>query len=104
MSSRSDVELARNVRQDAPACRRFTVARGVERVAERDQERPFAQIARVADRQGLELGRFASVVLTRGDDGQVASRVGGDDLGVKFLPVGRANGQLARPFDNMIAS
>ena len=59
---------------------------------------PFAQLEPASPiGQRLEPGWIGPVALDRDDHGQVAPRVGRDDLGIELLPVGRANDQLPRP-------
>ncbi len=58
---------------------------------------PASPIAR-----GLSLGNSAPSLSIGRDDGQVAPRVGRDDLGLEFLPVGRANDELARSFHDVV--
>ncbi len=55
------------------------------------RSRPASPIAR-----GLSRGASAPSPSTRNDHGQVAARVGRDDLGVELLAAGGANDQLAR--------
>ncbi len=51
----------------------------------------------IADGDRLEPRRIGAVARDRNDHGQVAARVGRDDLGVEFLLAGCADDQLAGP-------